>query len=59
MIWLAITLGCAALAIVLAVACVIDGQRRDRYAARRPDPAIELEAMAHRWATEPTRKQDT
>ncbi len=55
MIWLAITLGFAALAIVLAGACVIDGRRRDRYA----DPAIELEAMAHRWATEPTRKQDT
>ena len=55
MIWLAIALGLTALAFIAAGACVIDGRRRDRYA----DPAIELEAMAHRWATEPTRKQDT
>ncbi len=55
MIWLAVALGLTALAFIAAGACVIDGRRRDRYA----DPAIELEAMAHRWATEPTRKQDT
>ena len=55
MIWLAIALGLTALAFIAAGACVIDGRSRDRYA----DPAIELEAMAHRWATETRQLVDT
>lgn len=51
--YLMFALACTALALIAAVCCVIDGHHR----GEADDPAHELEALAHRWATQTKEQQ--